>query len=87
MAKPLERAGFWLSGVVCVVLAFLKLAGGGSVVVVASLSAVVGSPGPQHPIHNCWVCLAFFSLMMVQQKKQSRSVQGMVGTVTKSRLW
>ena len=60
MAKPLERAGFWLSGVVCVVLAFLKLAGGGSVVVVASLSAVVGSPGPQHPIHNCWVCLAFF---------------------------
>jgi len=29
----------------------------------------------------------FLSLMMVQQKKQSRSVQGMVGTVTKSRRW
>jgi len=28
VAKPLERAGFWLSAVVCVVLAFLKLAAG-----------------------------------------------------------
>jgi hypothetical protein len=27
----------------------------------------------------------FLSLMMVQQKKQSRSVQGMASTVTKSR--
>lgn len=25
MAKPLEPAGFWLSGLVCVVLAVLKL--------------------------------------------------------------
>ena len=28
MAKPLEPAGFWLSGLVCVVLAVLKLAAG-----------------------------------------------------------
>ena len=35
-----------------------------------------------------WLDLSgFFSLMMAQQKNQSRSVQGMVGTVTKSRRW
>jgi hypothetical protein len=28
VAKPLEPAGFWLSGLVCVVLAVLKLAAG-----------------------------------------------------------
>ena len=60
MAKPLELAGFWWSGLVCLVLAGSQADGGGAVVVVASLTAVVGSLGPQHPEHNCWICLTLF---------------------------
>jgi hypothetical protein len=33
---------------------------GGALVVVASLAAPLGSLGPQHPVHNHWICLATY---------------------------
>jgi hypothetical protein len=57
-------AGFWFS--ICSNILTKR-------VVLASLAAFVGSPGPQHPIPNSWICLAFLWLMILQQ---SRSAQG-----------
>ena len=86
MAKPLELAGFWWSGLVCLVLAVLKLtveAQWSWWRVSLPLWAVLG-----HNILN--IIVGFVWLYFADdgaQKKQSRSVQGMVGTVTKSRRW
>ena len=86
MAKPLELAGFWWSGLVCLVLAVLKLtveAQWSWWRVSLPLWAVLG-----HNILNIVVGFVWlYSPMTAPQEKQSRSVQGMVGTVTKWRRW
>ena len=86
MAKPLELAGFWLSGLVCVVLAVLKLtveAQWSWWRVSLPLWAVLGHNILYIILGFVWL-YGFLWLMIVQQ---SRSAQGMVGTVTKSRRW
>ena len=59
VAQPLEPAGFYWSGFLCLILAVLKLT------LEAHWSwwrvtAVVGSFGTQHPVHNRGIRLALF---------------------------
>ena len=86
MAKPLEPAGFWWPGLVCVVLAVLKLtleAQWSWWRVSLPLWAVLG--------HNIlYIILGFVWLSLADDsaaEEAIRSAQGMVGTVTKSRRW
>jgi hypothetical protein len=86
VAKPLELAGFWWSGLVCLVLAVLKLtveAQWSWWRVSLPLWAVLG-----HNILN--IIVGFVWLYFADDGAPEEAVTirpGMVGTVTKSRRW
>ena len=87
MAQPVQTAGFYWSGFLCLILAVLKLtvqAHWSWWRVLLPLWTVLG--------HNLlYVTIGFLSgfisQMTAQQKNQSQSAKGMAVTVTKSRRW